>query len=132
MESESRKQKRRNDIILIIVLLAAALIVLFIQNLFGKAGANVIIMQDGKIIHEISLENELKGDNVLRIEATDGYNILEITDGTASITEADCPDGLCVKQKAISKQGESLICLPHKLVIIVEGAEESDIDSFAY
>lgn len=136
MESEKRTDKRTdkrfNDIFLIIVLLAFALIFLLMQNIFGKNGANVIVMQDGEIVCEFSLKAELEGDNALRIETTKGYNILEIKDSAASITCADCPDGLCVKQKAISKQGESLICLPHKLVITVEGAESSTIDAVAH
>lgn len=132
MESESRKQKRRNDIILIIVLLAASLFLLIMQNIFSKDGAKVVVFLDGEILSEFSLEDELYGDDSLRIETTDGYNILEVKNGAASIICADCPDGLCVKQKAISKQGESLICLPHKLVIVVEGAEGNDIDTIAY
>lgn len=132
MESENRKRNSRNDIILIVILLVVVLIFLVMQNFFGKDGAGVIVMQDGEVMYEFSLEDELKGDNALCIETTAGYNILEIIDGKAKVTEADCPDGLCVKQKAISKQDESLICLPHKLVITVEGAEENVIDSFAY
>ena len=132
METENKKRNSRNDIILITILLMVTLLFLMMQNFFGKDGAEVVVMQDGKVMYEFSLEDELKGDNALRIETTAGYNILEIKDGTASVINADCPDGLCVKQKAISKQGESLICLPHKLVITVEGAEESNIDAFAY
>lgn len=132
MESESRKQKRRNDIFLIIVLLAASLFLLMMQNIFSKDGAKVVVFLNGETVSEFSLKDELYGDNALRIETTDGYNILEVKNGAASITSANCPDGLCMKQKAISKQGESLICLPHKLVITVEGAEENDIDMITY
>lgn len=126
------KSKRGNDILLITVLMMAALILLLVQNLFGKEGTMVVVMQDGEVLYELSLKEELHGESSLRLEAEEGFNILEIQNGEASIIEADCPDGLCVKQKAISKQGESLICLPHKLVITVEGAEESGIDAFAY
>ena len=45
---------------------------------------------------------------------------------------AKCPDKLCVQQKAISKSGESIICLPYKIVVRVEGAKDaSDYDSIA-
>lgn len=132
MKLENKNRNSSNDIILIAILLMVALLFLMMQNFFGKDGAGVVVVQDGKVMYEFSLEDELKGDNALRIETAAGYNILEIKDGTASVIDADCPDGLCVKQKVISKQGESLICLPHKLVITVEGAEESSIDAFAY
>lgn len=49
--------------------------------------------------------------------------------GVADMTSADCPDHLCVKQKAISKEGESIICLPNKVVVTVKSDTKSDIDS---
>ena len=44
---------------------------------------------------------------------------------------ADCPDQICVHQRAISKNGESIICLPNKVVVSIEGAEDSQIDVVA-
>ena len=126
------KIKKRNDILLIGVLFLGAICLLLCQNIFGKKGANVLVMQDGVLLYKFSLEEELCGENAICIESNEGFNVLEIQNGEASIVRADCPDGLCMKQKSISKQGESLICLPHRLVITVEGAEQSEIDSFAY
>ena len=40
------------------------------------------------------------------------------------MTSADCPDHLCVKQKVISKEGESIICLPNKVVVTVKKRHE--------
>jgi hypothetical protein len=54
-----------------------------------------------------------------------------IENNTARIKEADCPDELCVHQKEISKTGESIICLPHKLVIRISGGEEKEVDAMA-
>ena len=53
-------------------------------------------------------------------------NTLVINGGKASIVSADCPDKLCVHQQEISKAGESIICLPHKLVVRIEGTGEVD------
>lgn len=125
-------KKRRNDFFLILILLALGFVFLLAQSFTSKNGAKVIVMQDGETMHEFLISENLHGDNALRIVTPYGVNVLEIKSGEASVIEADCPDGLCVKQKAISKQGESIICLPHKLVITVESDEESEIDSFAY
>ena len=43
--------------------------------------------------------------------------------------EADCRDQLCVNQKAISADGESIICLPNKIVVEVESDKESELDA---
>lgn len=63
------------------------------------------------------------------IEINGGTNILQIKEGKADMTEADCPDKLCVHQKAVSKNGESIICLPNKVVIEVKSSEQSAYDA---
>ncbi len=125
-------KKRRNDIILSTGVVVIAFFVLVLQNCMAETGAKVIVQCDGALLYEYSLGEDRTGDDAINIETQNGYNVLEIKDGKAYIREADCPDGLCMKQKDISRQGESLICLPHKLVISVEGAEEGEIDTFAY
>ena len=45
--------------------------------------------------------------------------------------EADCPDQICVRHKAISKSGESIVCLPHKVVVEISSEEEQDVDIVA-
>lgn len=53
-----------------------------------------------------------------------GTNQLRIRGGKVEITQADCPDELCVKQAAIYRNGESIICLPHRVVVQVVGESE--------
>ena len=57
-----------------------------------------------------------------------GTNILTIKDGFAYLTDANCPDHLCVKQGKISKTGQVITCLPNKLTVTVYGAEKLDVD----
>ena len=56
-------------------------------------------------------------------------NVLMIKDGRAQMKSADCPDQICVRQKAISKEGESIICLPNKVVVSIVGGEEKELDA---
>ena len=51
-----------------------------------------------------------------------------IQNGQAKMEWADCPDQLCVHQKAISRTGESIICLPNQVVVSVQGSKESELD----
>lgn len=126
------KTKKRNDFLLTGFLLTAAISFLIFQNYRGKMGSRVIVQQNGETLYELSLTEDRTGENALRLETAAGYNLLVIEDGKAYIIEADCPDKLCVKQRAISRQGESLICLPHRLVVAVEGEERSEIDAVTY
>ena len=55
-------------------------------------------------------------------------NTINIKDGKVSVTEANCHDELCVKSHKISRDGEMIVCLPHKLYVKIE--DDSDgIDS---
>ena len=61
-------------------------------------------------------------------ERNGGYNILVISGGTADVTEASCPDGICVRAKAAQYEGDTIVCLPNKTEIRIEGAASADID----
>ena len=126
------KKKNRNDIVLIVLLLLVTLGLFMFQAFRGERGSRVVVRQDGQVLYELSLEENRTGENALCLESEDGYNLLVIEDGKAFIREADCPDKLCVKQRAIFRQGESLICLPHRLVVTVEDGEQGELDAVTY
>ena len=88
--------------------------------MFTTEGKYVEVVKDGIVTERYLLSETV----TVILETSYGNNTLQIKDGYASVVEADCPDKLCVKQKRISKSGESLICLPHRLVIQVAGEEE--------
>ncbi|SKB64619.1 hypothetical protein SAMN06296386_103145 [Lachnospiraceae bacterium] len=91
-------------------------------------GSEVRVLVDGKEYAVYSLESEV--DTV--IPGVHGMNNhLVIHDGYADITEAGCPDALCVHQKAISKKGETIVCLPNKVVIEITGGEKGEYDAVA-
>lgn len=65
------------------------------------------------------------------IETENGINEIEIKDGEVSMVYADCRDQICVNHVPINKEHESIICLPHKVVVEIENGEENDIDVVA-
>lgn len=114
---------KKNDIVLIAVVLCVAVFGLFLYMKFGKEEpANVIVTVDGTVegTYPLSddIEVEIKGTNVLAIEK-----------GKVKMKEADCPDQICVHHKAISKNKESIVCLPNKVVIEIVSSEESELDA---
>lgn len=118
------KKKLRNDIILFVSLLFAALAVWGAVKLTRKPGKFVVIEIEGKISSVYPIDTDLRLDLI----TGDGHvNTLVISNGKAYVESADCPDKLCVKQHAVSMTGETIICLPHKLVIRIEG--EGGVDT---
>jgi len=126
-----KKEKiiRKNDMLFATAMLIIAVVVyLFVQFIYGKEGVYVQVTVNGEVYGEYSLNQDIR--MCIDDGQTDGFNVFVIKDGKVSVTEADCPDKLCVKQRAISKNGESIVCLPHKLVISVTGGEEAEYDGF--
>ena len=130
-----RKRFGRNDIILISVIVIISVALLLVWKLVFLKGQNpdrdacVRVTVDGKVYGTYPLSK----DDTIAIKNVDGdvTTTLVIKDGVADVTAADCPDHLCVKQKAISKEGESIICLPNKVVVTVKSDTKSDIDSIS-
>ena len=109
----------KRDVLLIGGILIVALIAVVFVQMNQDGGAYVLIRVDGEEVEQYSLSDE--GTYPLN----GGTNILHIEGGEAWLTEADCPDHLCVKQGKISKTGQVITCLPNKLTVTVYGAEES-------
>lgn len=112
---------KRNDWILIGgILIATGMVLVVIRLVFfqgtGQAGTKAVVTLDGNLI----LEQELTTDCRIPIQTEQGYNVFEIVDGIAVISEADCRDQICVEHTGISKQGESIVCLPHRLVVEIQ------------
>lgn len=72
----------------------------------------------------------LAEDTTKTITTSVGTNVIVVEDGTVRVFEADCPNHDCVEQGAISKAGQQIVCLPHKLTVDVTDAnaeEEYDV-----
>lgn len=115
---------KKNDIILMIVILAAAGAVFFLRGKIGGSGAGYVTIKVNGV-----MEGVYSLDEDREIEINGGKNHLVIKDGKADMTAADCPDQLCVRQKAVSKNGESIICLPNRVVAEVESSKNSEWDA---
>lgn len=118
---------KKTDLFLIIGALLAAGIVFLVLQLTAQEGAVVQVVEDGTVIAEFDLDE----DTTYEIVTDGGTNTLVIEDGKASVTDADCADKICVKHSSISKNGESIICLPHKIMVRISGGEESDVDAIS-
>ena len=99
-----------------------------INHFVKKDGAFVQIKVDGQVVNTIPVNQ----NETLTIEGYQGgNNIVTIENGGVTMTDADCPDKLCVKTGRISKTGETIVCLPHRVVVEIIGAaaDDSGVDS---
>ena len=111
---------KKKDIILGIGIIAAALLMLLVLQINrGEEGNRIQVILDGKIYGTYSLEK----DQVIEIEEGSFYNKIRVEDGKAYMEEANCPDGYCEEQGKISGRTQTIVCLPHKLVVEVLEAD---------
>ena len=122
MKALFANKKLRADLILIAALLALAGILFLALNHGRQEGGVAVVRVDGVEVERHSLS--LNGTFPLN----GGSNILVIEDGKAWLSDADCPDLLCVKQGKIHYTGQIITCLPNRLTVTVEGGESNGID----
>lgn len=116
-------RKLRNDLILVGCLLAVILGVALCVLLFAKEGDTVTVTVDGVLYGTYALDEDRTVD--IRT-GEDQLNRLVIKDGKAFVETATCPDGICAAHKPISRQGESIACLPHRVVVTVHVTSGDD------
>ena len=121
------KRFRKNDGILLLVIGLVLLAGYVVSSFFrGETGAKAVVTVAGEVYgtYPLAQDDEIE----IKIDGR-AENVLQIKDGKADMIEADCPDKLCVHQKAIERTNETIVCLPHKVVVEIQDAKEADFDS---
>ncbi|EFE14662.1 hypothetical protein CLOM621_05493 [Clostridium sp. M62/1] len=118
---EHKSGQKKRDLLLLAVLLAAAALLFAGREFFaGRPAVMVSVSVDGTEIMTLDLN---RNDDIV-IESGNGQtNHLIIEDGKAFLTEASCPDKLCVRQGAISETGQSIVCLPNRVIVTIVGTK---------
>ena len=115
---KSDKKTVLRDIILIASLLIAGLVLLLVMRPSSENGSTAVVQVDGVIVARFPLSED--GVHVL----TDGLNTIEIKDGKVRMMEAKCPNLQCVHQGWISRSYQSIVCLPNKVIVTIEGDDK--------
>lgn len=113
----------RNDILFIAALLVIIALIGGGFFLFRPEGSTVTVTVGGEVYGTYSLSV----NTVVDIETGEGeLNRLVIQDGKAHVETATCPDGICSSHRPISRKGESIVCLPNRVVITVTDSNNQD------
>lgn len=128
MTKQRSTLKGRDAALLILIVVGAAIVgtvMWFVRN--SETADKVTVKVDGNVVYSDSInkdtEFEAKGYN-------GGYNRVRVKDGKVSVTEADCPDKVCINSGEKQKSGDTIVCLPHRVVVEIEGGG-SDTDAVA-
>ena len=117
MEENVQEKRRpgRAEILFIVGLLLISVAVVLILTLTRREGATAEVQIDGESVARYSLQKD--GEYALN----GGTNILVIKGGEAYLTYVNCPDLVCVKTGRIRYVGESIVCLPNRVSVVIRG-----------
>lgn len=118
---------------LIISIILAITFGIYIYHKFFYNASNVIaiVKQNDKVIKKIEL-NTINHNETFKVFYNDKeYNTIKVEKGRIRFHDASCKDKICVKSGWLEKPGETSVCLPHRLSIIIQGTN-NDIDDISY
>lgn len=119
---------KKNDLFLIGILVIGFLAILGILLVTHNTGSQVVVSVDSVEIASFPLDE----DTVYEINGYEGgKNTLIIKDGEAYVTDNSCPDHLCEYMGKISKEGQSVICLPNRVVVEIKGSASAGFDTIS-
>ena len=121
--------KKKDIIIIALALLAALALYLVSQVSLGAEASVVVVTVDGEEV----LRKPLAMENRCEIAQDDGsLNVIRVEDGAVFMEEANCRDGLCIRQGKMRNGAKTIVCLPHKVVVQLKGdapaGDNSDLD----
>ncbi len=121
--------KKKDMIIIALALLCALALWLVSQLALGTEASSVVVLLDGEEV----LRKPLVVSNAYEIAQEDGSrNVIRVENGAVWMEEANCRDGLCIRQGKMKNGAKTIVCLPHKLVVKMDGdapiSDNSDLD----
>ena len=114
---------KKMDLILVLTVIIFAIGGFLLYSVLGQKEAGRVVVE---VAGEVYGEYNLRDNQEILINET---NILIIENNEVNMYEANCPDQICVKHVPISKNGETIVCLPNKVVVTVKEAATGELDA---
>lgn len=126
---------KAGDIILLVLLVILSFLPVIIFSIntasSGVEDHTAVISADGEVIYEMTLADDGETETY-EYTSEEGHQNIVVREGTeVEIHDANCTDQLCVRQGSISGVGETIVCLPHRVVVEItseNNEEEPEID----
>ena len=116
---------RKADIVLFIALILFGAALAVPAFLWHDSGDTVKISLNGKEFGTYSLAE----DKEVTVEKDGHVNKVMIKDGKVWMKSASCKNQICVHTGKISNAGQSIVCLPNRVSVTIEGKGGQDYDA---
>lgn len=131
--SQKRKYIKLSDIFVVLMVIAVAVSVILCFSLKDKGQELVAVIRvDGEVYSEIKL-SEVSAPYEVSVVTEDGVVTVHISGDGACVVSSPCPDELCVNTGKITKQGQSVVCLPERVSVqlLASESETTSLDAVA-
>jgi len=124
------QQLRLGDCIVASLFLALAVGSVSLQRLSAtrEKATQAHVLVRNKIIAELALQNT----DTVTVRGTLGLVTLAVAAGEIRVLASTCPNQYCVKQGAISRPQNMLICAPNHLAVLLVGKKENEVDAITF
>lgn len=102
----------KKDLVLITIIISIAFIFILYFSTKKQSDIALVYYKD-----DIILTIDLNINNIYEVNGELGKIKIEVNNSKIKVIEENSPYHLCSKQGYISKQGESIVCLPNKIII---------------
>lgn len=89
-----------------------------------------VIYKDGEVYQRVNLSRATDHE-IKVIDVNGSYNTIEVNDGRIQVSDANCPNRICVNSGWLSKSGQISVCAPHRVRVVIEG-NPGAVDTTAY
>lgn len=120
---------RKADIVLFFCLIFLGILSIFIVRQISGNGDSVEITVNGSLygVYPLSV------DRTLEVSTEFGKNVVVISENSVQITESDCPNHDCEGFGKIRTSGQTIICIPNRLVVAIVATDgENELDAVVY
>lgn len=107
-------------LVLLLVVASAASLVLLSRANAGEKGSMAVVEVNGKEVKRVALGDGQK-TRTLIVRGVNGASTIEVKGGRVRMLESRCRDRICIRQGWIDSRGETIVCLPNRVVIRVTG-----------
>lgn len=116
------KLKKRDILVVILLLFLSIGMAFFVQKIKSNENGNYLRVE----LNEKEYGTyPLNKDKTFKIKIDeDEYNIVEIKNGKVKMREANCRDLICTHMPSIEKIGETIVCLPHRLILEIISSDD--------
>lgn len=112
---------RKNDYLLLLFIMLFTFLAFLIRENVNLNNSFLIIKLGSKIVNTVPLTQK---EAIFSLKTKHGLVKIEIKEKKARIISSPCKNKLCIKQGFISKPGETIVCLPEKVLLTIKNNSE--------